>query len=250
MSREGDEESRGYLVSEMFRSIQGEGPLAGTQTLFLRLMLCDGNGAGEHCTWCDTKYSWDKADPGYKYEKLTAEQIVTRLKALGGGVTTVTISGGNPVVQMDDELVDALISAGYRINVETQGTLFCACLYKCNVIVVSPKPPSAYKATGTIEEIVALWASSPTLAKKVVYKLVVFDDIDFAWARRFYEVVMQLPMRSEFYLQAGTNQEGDAVEAVLSSYKSLINWLLEADMPMASALPQIHPLVWGRRKGI
>jgi organic radical activating enzyme len=108
-------------LSELFSSIQGEGPSAGTPSVFLRLAQCN-----LHCVWCDTKYTWDFRS--YKYEdEVHVEDVATvarRVVALSGDRLVVT--GGEPLLQQDAivELL-RLLDAGARhfVEVETNGTI-------------------------------------------------------------------------------------------------------------------------------
>ena len=79
--------SSAYRISELFLSLQGEGPSAGTPACFLRLQGCDVG-----CHWCDTKYSWD-AGGG---RELTEEGLWTEMSSLGGAPLLV-VTGGEPL---------------------------------------------------------------------------------------------------------------------------------------------------------
>ena len=210
---------------------------------------------------CDTKYTWDKNDPGFKnYQRLTAAEIVSRISELYGidpeesdkpydEPMWVTISGGNPVMQMDDELVDLIKRAGYKIQVETQGTIWKPCLMKCDKVVVSPKAPSS----GLVpleQKQVDLWLA---MRQRASFKIVVFDDTDFDWADRLYTYVRKRAPSGmpTFCLQAGTATQGDVTEVLLEKYRWLVEkWLASGKMSQAIVLPQVHALVWGRKKGV
>lgn len=244
-----------YSVTETFLTMQGEGPMAGRLTAFLRLHYC-----GSSCSWCDTRYSWDKTDPGYNnFTKMTAKEIREKLVKLhmrfpgDGNISnrsrTVTISGGDPVIQLDDTLVDHL-SKFFRLQIETQGMLFKDCLTKCDTVVMSPKPPSSGQPELTNQQLLAYEQINDR--DRLYFKVVIFDEIDFSWAYELYRRVHALYMfKPKFYLQAGTPTQGDITDVVLDSYRRLVDmWLTKGVMHDAVILPQIHALVWGRRKGI
>lgn len=247
-------EEKKYSVTEIFGpTMQGEGPLAGHQVVFVRLHFCDGDQHKHWCSWCDTRYSWDRNDPGFsKYRRLTANEIADRVSRLAFTVQAyepcwVVLSGGNPVLQMDNRLVDTLAGQEFRIQVETQGTAWHASLRFCDRIVVSPKPPSSGMTDLTEEPIWSRWLQTDNVA----FKVVIFDDNDFDWACKVYREVVGDGIVRPFYLSAGTDIVGDPDIVVLDKYQWLVKkWLASRRMPTAVVLPQLHVLVWGRQKGV
>lgn len=244
--------SRSFVVSEIFGpTMQGEGPVAGRQTIFIRLQFCDSN-----CSWCDSRYTWDKSYPDYdKTFRMTAEGIVNKVNEMfsaagypDGATKTVTLTGGNPLVQATDgELIEALTERGVYVQVETQGTILPTdALWFNNLVsfVVSPKPPSA-KTNTVSDELLLEWMSHLDVAVKIV----VFDDEDFEYAKRVYGLAKD--NGTEVYLQAGTPVNDDPIEGLTRSYKWLVEkWLKSGQMLEAIVLPQLHVLVWGRQKGV
>jgi len=105
---------------EIFASIQGEGASLGMPSVFVRLSLCN-----LHCTWCDTKYTWDWAryDPAAEITRAAVEDIANRVE--GMGIRNVVITGGEPLLQQRElaPLAAALKATGHRIEVETNGTV-------------------------------------------------------------------------------------------------------------------------------
>jgi len=102
-------------VSEIFKSIQGEGPFAGTPSLFLRFAFCNLK-----CRWCDTEYTW-KGNVIYK--KMSLKEIEERI--LGYNLNHLVITGGEPLLWQKDfyPLVEKLLSKKFIIEVETNGTI-------------------------------------------------------------------------------------------------------------------------------
>jgi len=99
-------------VSEIFTSIQGEGPSVGTPSVFVRLQGCDVG-----CAWCDTKYSWDAR----RGEAMTLDAILDRVKA--AATANVVVTGGEPLEHPAFvPLVSAVKAAGLRVEVESAGT--------------------------------------------------------------------------------------------------------------------------------
>ena len=103
------------LVSEIFRTLQGEGRYAGYPCLFLRT-----SGCNLRCAWCDTPYtSWT-----VEGESLDVEEILELTKPWAE-VEHAVISGGEPLLQKDlAKVIAGLKTQGHFITVETAGTLF------------------------------------------------------------------------------------------------------------------------------
>ena len=116
------------VVNEIFHSLQGEGLLAGTPSVFVRLAGCP-----VQCEWCDTKYAWD-ANEG---EELPISEIVNKI--VQWPCRYVVITGGEPMVnpQLPD-LAGALKERNKHITIETAGIKFVAGL-ACDLMSVSPK---------------------------------------------------------------------------------------------------------------
>ena len=114
-----------YKVNEIFYSLQGEGYWTGTPLVFVRF-----SGCNLKCPWCDTAHE--------NGTLMSAEDIVDAVnRANTGGVTRVCLTGGEPLLQVDKALVIALENQGYRIHLETNGTLPLPCYI--NWVTVSPK---------------------------------------------------------------------------------------------------------------
>jgi len=120
---------RRYLVKEMFGpTLQGEGAHAGRPCVFLRFAACN-----LECSWCDTDF---KPEGAVRY---TREEIVARLLELDTyGARMVVVTGGEPTLQYDQPLADALHAAGFRVHMESNGTR--APEGQVDWLTVSPKP--------------------------------------------------------------------------------------------------------------
>ena len=126
------------VVNEIFHSIQGEGLLAGTPSVFIRLAGCP-----LQCKWCDTKYAWD-ANEG---EELPVSEIVNRIVQWPSRY--VVITGGEPMVnpQLPD-LARVLKERNKHITIETAGIKFVAGLV-CDLMSISPKTSNSGQKTKT-----------------------------------------------------------------------------------------------------
>ena len=119
-----------YAVKEAFLTLQGEGIQAGSRAVFLRFAGCNlWSGREEdrttaQCNFCDTDFVGTDGAGGGKFAD--ADGLATHVAGLwgeSGDYRLVVITGGEPMLQLDEELVDALHQRGFRIAVESNGTL-------------------------------------------------------------------------------------------------------------------------------
>jgi 7-carboxy-7-deazaguanine synthase (Cx14CxxC type) len=119
-----------YAVKECFLTLQGEGMQAGSRAVFLRFAGCnlwsgrEEDRATAQCRFCDTDFVGADGEGGGKFasaEELAAH--VERLWGEGSAHRLVVITGGEPMLQLDANLVDALHARGFRVAVESNGTL-------------------------------------------------------------------------------------------------------------------------------
>lgn len=139
-----------YAVKEIFLTVQGEGVRAGTVSVFLRFAGCnlwsglEKDRAGAICKFCDTDFVKTDGLNGGRYE---ADVLVEKVDSLwrGIGEKWVVCTGGEPALQLDTPLVAALHKAGFKIAIETNGTLDVA--EGVDWICVSPKANAALVQT-------------------------------------------------------------------------------------------------------
>jgi 7-carboxy-7-deazaguanine synthase len=231
---------RTHPVIEIFGpTIQGEGAEAGVPTHFVRLGGCD-----YRCSWCDTLYAVDPATVRDTAVKRSAEEIVREVTGLPGRPEWVSISGGNPALHDLSALVDGLHGAGFKVAVETQGSVFKPWLNEVERLTVSPKPPSSGMASAAHDAQLRAFLASAR-RDTLVLKFVCFDGEDLAWAKA--RMLDGVPA----FLSAGTPPSGDARTGLAASYR----WLCEtvaADPELARArvLPQLHVVAWGDARGV
>jgi 7-carboxy-7-deazaguanine synthase len=105
-----------YLVNEIFYSLQGEGVRAGTPNLFLRLSKCNlACRAETHGFDCDTEFESGRW--------LTLPEILDEFRQLSETCRWVILTGGEPALQADRDLIDGFHAAGYQLAIETNGSL-------------------------------------------------------------------------------------------------------------------------------
>lgn len=118
-----------YSVKEMFYTLQGEGARAGRPAVFMRFAGCnlwsgrEQDRAEAICQFCDTQFVGTDGDGGGKFQ--TADSLARAAAALwpGGGAPYVVCTGGEPSLQLDAPLIDALHAHRFEIAIETNGTL-------------------------------------------------------------------------------------------------------------------------------
>ncbi len=119
-----------YAVKEAFLTLQGEGVQAGSRAVFLRFAGCnlwsgrEQDRATAICTFCDTDFVGTDGPGGGKFGEADALAAhIAQLWGTGREQRLVVITGGEPMLQLDPALVDALHGEGFRIAVESNGTL-------------------------------------------------------------------------------------------------------------------------------
>lgn len=137
-----------YAVKEIFLTLQGEGIQAGRRAVFLRFAGCnlwtgrEQDRATAVCQFCDTDFVGTDGTDGGKYTN--AEVLATRASEIWGAAdkaqALVVITGGEPLLQLDAALIEALHAQGFSIAVETNGTI--AAPQGIDWLCVSPKAGS------------------------------------------------------------------------------------------------------------
>lgn len=113
------------FVQEIFPTLQGEGPLAGTPAIFIRL-----GGCNLACSFCDTEFE--------SFSALTLHEVLTQVAGCRLQEKLIVLTGGEPLRQNIVPLCEALIAEGFTVQIETNGTLWRP-LPESVRIVVSPK---------------------------------------------------------------------------------------------------------------
>jgi len=139
-----------YAVKEIFYTLQGEGAQAGRAAVFCRFAGCnlwsgrEADRAAAVCKFCDTDFVGVDGDGGGKFETASALAAAVEQKWAGDsrqGRRFVVCTGGEPLLQLDTSLIDALHARGFEIAVETNGTV--AAPAGLDWVCVSPKAGAA-----------------------------------------------------------------------------------------------------------
>ena len=137
-----------YAVKECFLTLQGEGAQSGSRAVFLRFSGCnlwsgrEQDRATAQCTFCDTDFVGTDGEGGGRFGD--AQVLAAQVERLWGDALQsrlVVITGGEPMLQLDDALVEALHGRGFSVAIETNGTLPAAS--GVDWICVSPKAGTA-----------------------------------------------------------------------------------------------------------
>jgi 7-carboxy-7-deazaguanine synthase (Cx14CxxC type) len=130
--------SKLYTVKEIFYTLQGEGAQSGRPAVFCRFAGCnlwsgrEEDRAKAICSFCDTDFIG-----GNKYESASALADAIRNKWPVGGHPLVVFTGGEPLLQLDNPLIEAVHDRGFAIAVETNGTISAP--NEIDWLTVSPK---------------------------------------------------------------------------------------------------------------
>lgn len=210
------------VISEIFRSIQGESTYAGLPCIFIRLAGCNLS-----CSWCDTPYARvpDEA------KELTMEQVLDEVKKFDCRLLEIT--GGEPLLQNDTKkLISALFDGGYRVLLETNGSVSLEGLDRRLIKIIDVKCPSSGHAGSFLMENLDLITPDDEV------KFVIGDREDYEFAKKFVE---------EFIKDRTLKVLFAPVKPALPP-KVLAEWILK-DCLMVRLQIQIHSYIWPNERG-
>jgi len=227
-------------ISEIFKTVQGEGPLIGRPTIFVRSGGCDYS-----CSWCDTRYAVDAIHRN-TWEKMDADVIWDIVTTLSPTPITITLSGGNPALHDFGPFLQLANLNRYPVVIETQGSIYKPWMNRLSKVILSPKPPSSGYNT-PIERVTEI---ERALFPRTAYKVVVFDDADFEYAVEVYK--NRVYEYSDFYMQVGNLMYDDQIsyEALMHKQRWLTKRVLDAGLNDVAVLPQMHVWLYGNQRGV
>ena len=202
-------------IIEVFHSVQGEGPLTGVRTSFVRTARCN-----LRCVWCDTAYSFG---PGVE------RSIPSLLREVAGHRTkNVCLTGGEPLLQSESvNLVRALSARGLTTVIETGGSLDVTPYLSIPRVVLSVD----VKCPSSRMEGKNRWQNLPLLRERDVVKFVLADRTDYLYAKRILRRYAG-PATVVFQPVWGSDAGG------------LADWVLRDRLDVRVML-QEHKVLWG-----
>lgn len=208
------------VISEIFHSLQGEGPLLGLPSVFIRLGGC----IEPLCPWCDTKYAW------HEFNELGVHEVIKRIEEYG--CRDIVITGGEPFLQWSTGLQDlhlGLIDRGHTILYETSGKAGIPDLHGATV-VLSPK------------YIEGKWhVSGETLKKADFFKFIADDLASLEEISRF---IMEHAIAADkiFIMPMGSTREEQ-----MKRMNTVFTFCLNNGYRMT---PRLHILIFDDRRGV
>jgi 7-carboxy-7-deazaguanine synthase len=197
-------------ITEVFRSLQGEGKNQGKPCLFIRLAGCNLN-----CAWCDTKYSRDGGIT------MSLDSVLERVWRVNPPY--VCITGGEPLIQADvlELLLVSLHKRGTKIDIETNGTIDFSRFQPYASVCMDVKCPSS----GEVSDLYLLSKIRPEDSVKFVVK----DEVDCRYAR---EVMTEYTIAGEVFFSPVSG----------SDFKPIVNFVLASNLPVRFQL-QLHKIL-------
>jgi 7-carboxy-7-deazaguanine synthase len=223
------------VITEIFKSVQGEGTRAGLPCIFVRLTGCN-----LRCTWCDTAYAFHGG------EKMSLEDVVARVDELAGrrqqmrvsetAVPLVELTGGEPLLQEEVyPLTEKLLAEGYTVMIETSGERFVGRLPRAVIKIVDVKCPDS--------------GESDTFEMRNLEELTEIDEVKFVLStRRDYEFAKEftrqhdLARRVKQVLFSPVFEDPEGKWEGLEP-RSLVEWILADGLPVRLGL-QLHKFIW------
>jgi 7-carboxy-7-deazaguanine synthase len=220
------------FITEIFKSIQGEGSRSGRPCIFVRLTGCN-----LRCTWCDTAYAFHGG------KKMSVEDVAAQVDELSGrsaegklGVGLVELTGGEPLLQEEIyPLADRLLAKGYTVMIETSGERFIGRLPKEVIKIVDVKcPDSGEPDTFDLRNLEEFSSSDEV-------KFVLTSRRDYEFAREFSREKRLFERVKEIvFSPVHDDPEGkwNGLEPRL-----LVEWMLADGLNVRLGL-QLHKIVW------
>jgi 7-carboxy-7-deazaguanine synthase len=207
-------------ITEIFRSLQGEGDAVGFPTVFVRLTGCP-----LRCQYCDTSYAFSGGS------WMTLEAILTQVADLEAAHVCVT--GGEPLAQPNClPLLTELCDAGYRVSLETSGAMSVAEVDPRVARVVDVKTPASGEAARNLLD------QLPLLRSHDQIKFVICDRADYEWSRELLRE-RDLPDQATVLFSPSHEQ---------LPARELADWILEDRLPVRMQV-QLHKILWGNAPG-
>lgn len=221
------------VITEIFRSIQGESTHAGLPCIFVRLTGCN-----LRCVWCDTAYAFHGGTQRTVDEVLAEVHLLADSTVETGGpaIRLVEITGGEPLLQPETpELARQLLKEGFSVLIETSGERPISGLPAEVIKIVDVKcPDSGEHGTFNMANLAAL-----TLRDEI--KFVIASRRDYDFAKDFMNAhALAERVRQVLFAPVAPSPEGawPGLEA-----RELAEWTLADRLPVRMNL-QLHKFIW------
>jgi 7-carboxy-7-deazaguanine synthase len=238
-------------VIEMFGPVyQGEGPLVGTKTWFLRTGGCD-----YLCKHCDSLHAVLPEQVKANRTLMTKQELMSQLlEGMNKTATSwLTLSGGNPVMWDLTEVIEYLHANGKYIAVETQGSVWRDWVASCDSIVISPKGPGmGYGQLDDLNEFLNKLSRYP-VEEVTALKIPLLSIFDIPFAKKVAKAYPEM----ELFLSVGNCMAPATHFGIDDMRRHILDWardlmeevLAEPELANARIFPQQHVLVYGNEKG-
>jgi 7-carboxy-7-deazaguanine synthase len=220
------------FITEIFKSIQGEGTRAGLPCIFVRLTGCN-----LRCTWCDTAYAFHGG------KKMSVDEVMDQVEALNqrsdgtsAGIALVEVTGGEPLLQEEVyPLAEQLLAVGFTVMIETSGERFIGRLPKPVIKIMDVKCPDSGEPDTFNER------NLEELGPQDEVKFVISSRADYEFARDFLNR-HQLAQKVREVLFSPVHDDPGGKWTGLEPRK-LVEWMLADALPARLGL-QLHKIVW------
>ena len=223
------------VITEIFKSIQGEGTRAGLPCIFVRLTGCN-----LRCTWCDTAYAFHGG------KKMSVEEVLARVDELAGrcegipdaqaSVPLVELTGGEPLLQEEIyPLAKKLLVGKYSVMIETSGERFIGRLPREVVKIIDVKCPDS--------------GEPDTFDMRNLEELSENDEVKFVLStRRDYEFARVFTLRHGLAQRVKQVLFSPVFEDPQGKWpglepRMLVEWILADGLPVRLGL-QLHKFIW------
>ena len=214
-----------YAIKEVFDTLQGEGERSGARSVFVRFSGCNlwsgmphlrEEGAGPCALWCDTDF--------LKGKIMTEEEIVAECDKLWPrpevGERWVVLTGGEPGLQLDKVLCDALHDAGWQIAIESNGTVPNAAFAQAEWLAISPKRGTKLSLLARVAEIKVVLPGAAELAKGWTDAELEELASTHPWAKKFIQPQdMLLYQEPGLTALRGAEEEQDSEQAQIAAMR-------------------------------
>jgi len=224
-------------IYEIFESIQGEGPHVGIRQVFVRFYECN-----IHCSWCDTPASIGDAPGEAHFKEYSAQELINEILKLDKNCSSVSLTGGEPLVQADflKEFLPILKKSKIQTYLETNGIFYkelAQIIADVDVVAMDIKLPSSAKTK-------AFWKEHEeflkiALKRDCFIKVVISGDTLKEEVLQSAQIVSRICPQMLFILQPNYfEMKNGVVKKCLEFQQDCLKLL-----PHVRVMPQVHKFI-------